>query len=483
MSHNTTFAMSRRGFLKNMSIASLAFSPLVYANRAMANTGVKPRLLIIGLAHGIGGKDCATGTETNFTLKPWLSPLNAVKQHVTVIDGLFGTWWGNQHSVSFGHLLTGNNDPSAKSKFGKGSAPRNASIDVMLDKALGQGVLPAQQLIASVRTQAATANKAICFNERNQPLPMLGALDANKLLLNNLAGVKPTPGKANGLVSKRKHILDELNKDISSLRSRIGASERNKLDQHLDAIKNSASSLGLNAPSTGLAGTCIKPTAIGQPGQMTDHEFYLTQQLKHIKTLFSCNLTNTATLWVPDMPGSLPYPWVDSKGKNRTGSAKCSNGGFHACVAHYVNDADLRLCYEGSVRWFMTKVAAFAQELDKIKESNGRTMLENTMIVLTGEVGSGMHEVSNKPYVVIGGRGAPKLRTGRYLKQATRSLTNGAKVAWQTSDGPQGDPRYFWKRQVSVHSELDFWLEISEAMGVNGGVKNFGASYPVSYTH
>lgn len=474
----STFTMGRRSFFKGLSIAPLAFSPLVMASRAMANTGVKPRLLVIGVSHGIGGKGFATGTETNFSLKHWLSPLNPIKQHLTLVDGVFGTWWGNAHSSSYAHLLTCNNDPNAKSKTGKYSAlPRNASIDFLLDKALGQGVLPAQRLFASTGTKGGNPYTSICFNDRLQPLSMLGTVDANKLLLNNVAGTAPSPGKTQMLAGKRKHVLDELTKDISALRGRITSSERAKLDQHLDGIKQSTTALGLNASTGGTTSTCVKPSALGSlPSGMQQHQFNIEQQLRHIKTLFSCNLTNSAVLWVNEMPRDFKFPWVDSKGNKKNGVLQCGSG-FHGCVAHYQQDADIRLCYEWSVRWLMERIAQFAKELDAIKEPNGHSLLENTIIVLTGEVGSGMHEVSNKPYIVIGGRGAPKLRTGRYLKQKTRSLTNGAKVAWKTPDGPQGDPRYFWKKQVSVHSELDFWLEISEAMGVNGGLKNFGAQY------
>ena len=480
MSDTSKVVFGRRGFLKGLSIAPLAFSPLVTASRAMANNGFKPRLVVIALAHGLGGRDCATGTETNFTFKPWLSPLNPIKKHVTLIDGLMGAWWGNAHSSSYAHLLTGNNDPNAKTKTGKySSLPRNPSIDVLLEKALGQGVLPVQRLNVGKGTAVGSFYKSICYNENLKPLDMLGAVDTNNLLLKNLTNSNSNTAAQN-LALKRKHILDELNKDIIALRGRISPAERNKLDQHLDAIKQSVVNLGLNGGvSTGNA--CVKPQPFTQSG--SPHEFYLDQQLKHLKTIFSCNLTQLAVMWVPEGGASsgiatVPFPWKDSTGANRKGIIKCGKNSFHTCVAHYNGVPDMELCYKGSVQWFLGKIAKFAQELDQITEANGKTMLENTIIVLTGEVGSGQHEVIRKPYILIGGSGAPKMRTGRYIKPASRTLPHsGAKKTWTTPDGKYD---YIGKTPVSSFSELDLLLELSEIMGVPGGLKNFGMSYMIN---
>ncbi len=131
MEKDTTF-VSRRSFLKSLSIAPLALSPLLTAIRAEANGAVKPRLLYIALAHGPGGKGMATGSETLFTPSPWLSPLERIRPHVILLDGLQGTWWGNAHTVSYRHVLTGCNPPEGSGRTGL----VNPSIDVVLGDAL-----------------------------------------------------------------------------------------------------------------------------------------------------------------------------------------------------------------------------------------------------------------------------------------------------------------------------------------------------------
>ena len=452
------FFMDRRGFLRNAGIASLACSPLIGASRALADKGVKPRLLFIFVPHGPGGPGGAQGNEYNFTFSPWLQPLDAIKEHVTLIDGLFGTWWGNAHSVSYAHLLTGSANP-------KGGGPRNPSIDVLLENKLGRGVLPVMRLVA--RPSGYAGGRQISFGTNLKPYSLQTAAQALAGISANVSGVKTNEAKLRALRNKRKLLLDEVTSELSSLRSRINGEERLKLDQFARSLNETAATLGLNS-QVQVGGNCQVPPNIPSTKGLDGNKIYelgIDAQFTNLKAAFACNLTQFGILSFNEIPHNI-YEWTDTKNKVRRGKPCSSTENFHQCVAHY-KDRDGRLCFEGSVKWFMQKIAGFAKGLDAIKEPNGHTLLENTIIVISGEVGDGNHDRNRKPFVVIGGRGAPGLRTGRHIKIPQQE-------GWSIKT-PDGDIKLDSRSKVSQRTEADLWREIARAMGAPQ--KTFGSPY------
>ncbi|MCB9641267.1 MAG: DUF1552 domain-containing protein [Myxococcales bacterium] len=456
-STKTTFYPTRRDFLKYLSISGLAFSPLVTASRALAATGAQSRLLLVPISHGMGGRNMATGTETNFTPAQWLAPFAEIQKHVIFIDGLLGTFWGNAHDVSYSHVFTGSVQPGTASF----TLPRSASLDVLLEAKLGRKVLPVQRLGVNEWGGGGSLAKSYSYDTRFQPLPFqFDPTQAFQAIVNNISGVGAPQEKLSALAQKRRKLLDEATADIRALRQRIGPKERQKLDFHLEAIQNASANLGLNQKVT-VGGHCQKPSALTGT---SNYELWLRQQLLNLKTAFSCNLAQIAVLDLSQLNHDL-YEWKDESGKTRRGQP-CADKDFHQCVAHYSN-SEQRLCYEGSVLWFARKMVDFAKELDAITEDNGKTMLENTIIVITGEVGDGQHETLSKPHIIIGGSGAPKLRTGRYLK-----------IPLYEDDylrTPEGNHTLYGKQKISTRTEADLWKEIAGAMGMP--VQTFGQPY------
>lgn len=437
-------------------------SPLVAASRAMADTGVKPRLLCIHIEHGPGGMDGAIGTEHNFTFKPWLAPLQPIRDHVTLVDGVFGTWWGNAHSVSYAHLLTGSANP-------KGGAPRTPSVDRYLNKKLGPGQISPLNLVTRYNFYA--GGRGLVYDGSNSMARQSAehAVGAQSRLLSNIAGVSADAAKLKALKDKRKRILDEVAGELKTLNSRLSIKEQLLVNNFMESINTTASNLGLvGQAQTG--GACQRPSKYPKnqapPSGQSHFEHVVDAQFNNIITAFACNLTQYGVMSFGEVPDSL-LKWTDSTGKDRTGMP-CTGQGFHTCVAHY-GSQDARLCFEASVAWYMNKIAQLAQKMDKIKEANGRSLLENTIIVIGGEVGDGNHLRGRKAFVIVGGRGAPKLRTGRYIKIPVQSNLS-------LKGTPDGDLNIRDKVALSQRSEADVWREICFAMG-DRNIKTFGMPY------
>ncbi len=237
------------------------------------------------------------------------------------------------------------------------------------------------------------------------------------MLLNNIGAGQ---SGAAALQKKQKRLLDELKDDLKSLSLRINSNERVRVEEMAKAFDDATRDLGLLG-RVDVGGVCQQPKTFVSPTGADTFAQVLKLQLDHVKLAFACGLTQVAVMTLSEVPHDT-YPWIDQSGKTKTGKP-CPTEDFHQCVAHYNNDTERRLCFEGSVRYQLEHIVNFAQGLDQIKEANGKTMLENTLIVITGEVGDGSHEVRQKPHILIGGRGALGLRTGRYLKIPTMSGT------------------------------------------------------------
>jgi hypothetical protein len=448
---NEDFRLKRRRLLKGLGSLPLMFSPLIYAMRAEAQTGTPKRLLLVTIQHGMGGRNMATGSERAFTLSNWLQPFEAIKNDCIFVDGLLGAAWGNAHDVSYSHLFTSSVLPNSPAF----SRPRSASLDVIVDSALGGATLPVLRL---------GGNGYLCFESNGNSLPFqTNSMSAIESVISNIATGESAQA-FNPSKYYRRSILDDAIQDINSLKSRVGSAERNKLDSHLEAIANASRLMGLNSNSTNPA-VCERPNTNLINGS-SDYETQLDRNFAAIRAAFSCQLGNVAVLNIGEIPGDQ-YQWVDPSNNVRRG-IPCSGSDFHQCVAHYNESRERRLAFEGSVRWFAQKFVDFANSLKTKIEANGRSVLDNTIIVLTGEVGDGTHEVLNKPVIIIGGGGTPGLATGRYLRIPTYNDT--------FVRTPEGDVTFYGGRhEISTRCEADLWREIAQAMGSN--LTSFGSAF------
>ena len=70
--------------------------------------------------------------------------------------------------------------------------------------------------------------------------------------------------------------------------------------------------------------------------------------------------------------------------------------------------------------WTLNRVAEMMNKMNAITESNGKTLLDNSIVFYGNEFASGaIHEFYNMP-VVIGGSAGGKIRTGNYISYETR---------------------------------------------------------------
>ena len=75
-----------------------------------------------------------------------------------------------------------------------------------------------------------------------------------------------------------------------------------------------------------------------------------------------------------------------------------------------------RSMYAEVIRWHHTQVAYLFDRMKSIRESDGNTLLDNSMILMGGALGDGNeHDASHLP-TLLAGRGGGTIRTGRFIE-------------------------------------------------------------------
>ena len=207
---------------------------------------------------------------------------------------------------------------------------------------------------------------------------------------------------------------------------KVSGDERAKLEGYLQAVN--AVSERLNQQSkvvVSLDDIPERPTQSPAFSQMVD------DYLEMIRLVFQADTHRVGVLGFGE--GIDDWQWRDKDGSIKTGSPwkegspiedKTKGGNFHHYVAHHSpkdSHSELgRLAYDGWVGWYVQKIVKLVKALQATPDVDGRTLLDNTIIMLTGEVGTGNHDTRNKLHTIIGGgdrlKRGPK---GRWVQAPT----------------------------------------------------------------
>jgi hypothetical protein len=137
-----------------------------------------------------------------------------------------------------------------------------------------------------------------------------------------------------------------------------------------------------------------------------DSETSIDRQSDLIASAMGCGLTRVASMQVriADNDNTL-YPWIGL------------DAGGHHTLSHDSGDASqatLALLYQ----WYSERFAYLLDRLAAMPDSDGRTVLDNTLVIWGSELGRAWdHDISNVPFVFAGA--TDLLRAGRYLSGST----------------------------------------------------------------
>jgi hypothetical protein len=453
MTSSKPFRMSRRGVLRGaggLAIALPFLEIMGYPRRAVGADAVPRRLLVVYSPHGraqaSNEKWRPQGVGSDFTLAEFHNPLASFKDQMVVVSGLEVTsaknQSGNPHSKGATHALTCTDHLDEKiagdSSMGSIGYAGGISIDQKIAGHIAQSTALAFSSLqfgvqsgADFAVAGATTRSFISYAGPGEPIP---AEDNPGQMFDRLFGnFSKDPAEMEKLRAQRRSVLDLVTDDFDRLQPRLGSEDRQRLERHLDAIREIEQSLDVGI---GQNPACDLPeigTAVA--GYKNNGNFPLVgeQQTKMLVMALACDMTRVATFQWSTGQSTTRHVWIP--GADDKGHHGLTHGG-----------SSDRAAYDAITSWYVGRVADLLEQMQAIPDVDGSSLLDNTIVLwVAGENGfADSHGFDDMPYVVFGG-GAGAIATGQHLVydgRANNDLMITLQRAMGMDDDSFGKPDY-----------------------------------------
>lgn len=368
-------------------------------------------------------KPSSTGAGAEWALSSQLQPLAEVKSHLTVISGLEGKLVvsGMEHPTGSAAATTG--APLS------GNAVRAESIDQLVAELIGTGA-SFRSLEVGVTPATPNGNPDSLHtvshrgpNARNNP--EFDPKAVFKRLFTD--GAQPVDdaaaAEAAKLVEVRKSVLDAILEDGASLQQKLGAADKQRVEQHLEAIR--AIELRLNAPGPGgLPATCgsaVAP-AVGRDGSSEAPPEVNTAMAELTTLALACEKTRVATFMF-----SLPAAHVYYRHL-----AADMDDDFHDTICHTdAGDDSNQPRVEKGVLYAMRCLNEFLLKL-KATPHGDSNLLDSTLVYVTSDTAWGKTHGKTEWPVLLAGKARGRLRGDEHHhfpgENLTRALLTVAQI-------------------------------------------------------
>jgi hypothetical protein len=436
------FDFNRRKMLLGLGAgaATLGLLPWLDARRARAAGAVIPKRLIVFYGAGslsdvwrpVASAGNPAPTETAWELSKTHAALADFKDQLIYLDGI------GMVSEELDHGASGNaHDQGAKHSLAAVDSagtnlPGGPSIDQFVAQKINSPtpVTKFSSLLASITAW----DNGCCPSDSSASGPgtLLPAIwDPRRFAKTVFADVMPDDGGAAKRAKNQQSIYNLVRGEFSSLAPRLPTEDRNKLDAHLSMLSDLQAQLGLGARG------CQPPdlSSFDQKiNQKCDFTCYDYQNPDVFARNWSLSAELNAKTMVLAMACDLTRVGYLSAGFAADGLIGYTGGMFGTTdshdLTHKVNGAKPVLAdpaaFEIIRKAVETETNAFAALLKLLKdtpESDGRTMLDHTVVLWCSQIGRGDHSLDDLPWV-LAGSGGDYFKTGRYL-QLPKNLKSG----------------------------------------------------------
>lgn len=380
--------------------------------RAQAQvTTAPPRLLYVYIPNGL---DMATfrpaDTGTNYTLSPMLEPLAAHRSNFSVITGLENAngapEGAGDHASGTAAFIT-----CAKANKSDTDIQLGISADQVAAGVFGgETRLPSLQL--GVNAGSPTGNcdggyacaytRNISWASSTTPLPRI--FNPPQVFEQLFQGYDPEESAAEAEKRRAYHksILDFVVDDVNSLNPKLGATDRQKLDEYLTGIRQLENKLVAEGP-----GVTCDPGEV--PPQRTDLDFqgHLRAMMDLITLAFSCDATRIMSF--------MCGPGIDW----RTFPSLGITSGHHD-LSHHQNDP-VKIAQLAQIgHWYMGQIAYLFSQLSAVSDGpEGESLLHNSAVFVSSDVSDGNRHNHDDMPIILGGHAGGRLSTGRHLNFPT----------------------------------------------------------------
>ncbi len=347
-------------------------------------------------------KPAQTGTGTNWGLSPQLQVLAEHKSHLTVISGL-----ENKIVVAGVEHPTGSAGATTGAGL-NGNAVKAASIDQVVANAIAAGA-PFRSLEVGVTpanpngpqdSLATVSHKGP--NARNMP-----EFDPRAIFTRLFTGTRPPPtptDPAAKLPDVRRSVLDAVLADGQSLQARLGAADKQRVEQHLESIRAIEKRLQTVPPGNGttLPPACTNPItpAVGKDTRSEAPPAVNTAMADLATLALACEKTRVLSFMF-----SLPAAHVYYRHL-----ASDMDDDFHDTICHGdPGDTSNQPRVDKGVIYAMTCLNEFLGKL-KATPHGTSNLLDHALVYVTSDTAWGKIHTKAEWPVLLAGKGGGRVR-------------------------------------------------------------------------
>ncbi len=398
------FDLSRRRFLQaaGASVALPLLPSLGYAQQSM----FPKRLVVFYSANGtVPFRWAPTGGERNFTLSEILAPLEPYRDDILVLEGVdmrvTSKGPGAAHQRGMGAVLTGR--PLNEGDFaGGGDAMSGWASGISIDQHIANERADATKfhsLQFGVRATGGQNRQTMVYAGSDQPI--LPDNDPYSVFDRVFSDLDTDPFDLERTRLRRASVLDHVMGDLGKLNQKIAASDRERVDAHLESVRRIETRL--STPQEVI--TCTAPS-LGtriDPDAQDNFPDVGKLQMDQLVTALSCDLTRVATIQFSRATSGQRYDFLGVTDSHHSLSHEGDNNGAAQNDLVKINT------------WLCEQFAYLIGQMKAIPEGDG-TLLDHSVVVWVNSLGKGNSHTRNDIPVVMAGSCHGFFDTGRFLE-------------------------------------------------------------------
>ena len=405
-------SLPRRTFLRGVgaTLALPLLDAMVPAGTALAQTAAKPtpRLGFIYIPNGANMAEWTPpGDSGRLELSRCLQPLANVRDHVVIPTGLDhrqAEAWGDgngEHSRASAVWLNG-----IHPRRTEGADVRaGTTADQIAAATLGQET-PLPSLELALENSFVVGNcdngyscvytNTFSWRTPTTPLPM----EHNpRVVFERLFGEGGTEEQRVARLQDDRSILDAVREDMVRLDRSLGAADRSRVTQYLEAVREIERRISRSEAQSDAALPEVLERPVGIPESFDEH----AKLMFDLQALaFQADVTRVFTFLIGREQTSQSFPEIGVPDP-------------HHAMSHHQMDVERLEKYAMINTYQVSLLADFLEKLAATPDGDG-TLLDQSMILYGGGISDGdQHSHLDLPLILAGG-GAGTLKGGRHLK-------------------------------------------------------------------
>jgi hypothetical protein len=397
-----TRTSSRREFIRDVGIGAAALPFILnLPSLGFANQKRKQRLVVIFSPNGVVPSAFWPDEEgEKFTLKESLTPLEPFRDRTLILHGVCDRVRGDgdAHMRGMGCLLTGIELFPGNIQGGS-DTPAGWAKGISVDQEIRNFL----QKDPATRTRFGSLEFGVMVPDRADTWTRMVYAAGNKPLA-PIDNPYQMFAKLYGRAKDRenlKSILDDVQDDLKKVGAAVSQEDRKLLDEHASFVREMEQEL--KATKDECVGHAVPEPEPGVKKENDNIPRLSKMQIDLLVHSFAADFARVATLQYTNSVGGARMHWIGV------------DEGHHELSHLPDTDAKGQEKLTKINKWFCEQLAYLAKRLAETPEPGGGSLLDNTLIIWTNELGKGnSHTLDNIPFVLVGN--GLDFKMGRSLK-------------------------------------------------------------------